>query len=278
MRNHDRPLPGSSDPLPVHQPWRTFAEPHRPTVSVIVPAMNEARNLPFVLPLIPAWVDEVILVDGRSTDQTVAVAQSLLPDIRVVSQTGRGKGNALRAGFAAATGDIIVMIDADGSTDPREIGAFVRQLRSGAEFVKGSRYMQGAGSKDISPLRSFGNSGITWAVRLLFGGRYSDIAYGYAGFWRALLPVLNLDSDGFEIETLMGIRALKAKLRVFEVHSMEHARISGESNLNELRDGWRIFKVILRERFLVPAPPQAHVKAVRTQLKRYWDGPLARSV
>ncbi|SMB79875.1 glycosyltransferase family 2 protein [Deinococcus hopiensis] len=254
------------------------SRPDRPTVSVIVPAMNEAKNLPFVLPFIPDWVDEVVLVDGHSKDDTVAVARALLPHIRVVVQPGKGKGDALRAGFSAATGDIIVMIDSDGSTDPREIGSFVRQLRSGAEFVKGSRYMQGAGSNDISHIRSWGNSGITWAVRVLFGGRYSDLCYGYAAFWRVLLPVLDLDSDGFEIETLMGIRALKAKLRIFEVHSMEHARIHGSSNLNAVRDGWRIFKLILRERFLRGSPNRRRVEQVRQSLARFWDGPFARGV
>lgn len=248
----------------------------RPTVTVIVPTLNEAMNLPYVLPAIPAWVDEIILVDGHSKDDTIAIARKLIPKLRVIVQPGKGKGNALRAGFAAATSDIIVMIDADGSTDPREIGSFVRRLRSGAEFVKGSRYMQGAGSKDISHLRNFGNSGITWAVRLLFGGRYTDLCYGYAAFWRGLVPVLNLDSDGFEIETLLGIRALQARLLIFEVHSMEHPRRYGTSNLNELSDGWRIFKVILRERFSVSRVDKTTLKAVRDRLESFWDEPEAQ--
>lgn len=226
----------------------------RPTVTVVVPALNEADNLPHVLPAIPGWVDEVILVDGHSRDGTVAVARRLLPGIRVITQPGRGKGNALRAGFAAATGDIVVMIDADGSTDPAEIGTFVRHLRAGADFVKGSRFLQGAGTDDISRIRGFGNACITRAVRLLFGGRYSDLCYGYNAFWRSVLPELDLDSDGFEIETLMGIRALKAGLRIVEVHSFERPRLHGTSNLHAARDGWRILRVILRERFSGKTP------------------------
>ncbi|BDP44351.1 dolichol-phosphate mannose synthase (plasmid) [Deinococcus aetherius] len=227
--------------------------------------MNEADNLPHVLPAIPAWVDEVILVDGHSTDGTVAVAYGLLPGIRVIPQPGRGKGNALRAGFAAATGDIVVMIDADGSTDPGEIGTFVRHLRAGADFVKGSRFLQGAGTDDISRIRGLGNACITWAVRTLFGGRYSDLCYGYNAFWRSVLPELDLDSDGFEIETLMGIRALRAGLRVVEVHSFEHPRLYGTSNLHAARDGWRIFKVILRERFFRRAPRRAPARSAHAQ-------------
>src|SRR4051794_10414522 len=104
-------------------------------VSVVIPAWNEAENLPHVLPRIPSWVHEVILVDGNSVDDTVAVARRLLPTIRIVTQKGRGKGNALSSGFAAATGEIIVMLDADGSTDPGEIPAFVGALLCGADFV-----------------------------------------------------------------------------------------------------------------------------------------------
>src|SRR4051794_20679839 len=96
-----------------------------PRVSVVVPALNEAENLPHVFATLPRWVDEVILVDGRSSDDTVAVARRLRPGLRVVTQRGRGKGDALASGFAACTGDIIVMIDADGSTDGREIIRFV---------------------------------------------------------------------------------------------------------------------------------------------------------
>src|SRR5205807_4120024 len=97
-------------------------------VSVVIPALNEAENLKLVLLRIPSWVDEVILVDGRSTDATVAVAQRAWPGIKVIHQEGRGKGNALREGFAAATGEMIVMLDADGSTDPAEIPFFVGAL------------------------------------------------------------------------------------------------------------------------------------------------------
>jgi len=220
-----------------------------PRVSVVIPAMNEAKNLPHVLPSIPAWVHEVLLVDGHSTDDTVAVARALLPDIRIIPQTGRGKGAALRSGFAAATGDIIVMLDADGSTNPAEIPAFVAALVCGADFVKGSRFLQGGGTSDMSIHRMLGNWGFTIATRVLFGGRFSDICYGYNAFWTRVLPQLNLDGDGFEIETMMNVRALKAGFKVAEVASFEADRIYGESNLHALRDGWRVLKTLLKERF-----------------------------
>ncbi len=221
-----------------------------PTVSVIIPTLNEAENLPFVLPRIPTWVDEVLLVDGRSTDKTIEVARALRPDIRVVLEHKPGKGAALRCGLEAASGDIVVLIDADGSNDPTEIHGFVGALLSGADFAKGTRFIQGAGSDDISLLRWFGNMSFTSIVRVFFGGAYTDLCYGYNAFWRKELYRLALDGDGFEIETIMNIRALRKGLRVAEVPSFEHPRIHGSSNLNTFRDGWRVLKAIFREAFL----------------------------
>jgi glycosyltransferase involved in cell wall biosynthesis len=218
-----------------------------PTVSVVVPAMNEAENLPHVFATLPQWIDEIVLVDGNSKDDTVAVARRLRPNVRVVTQTGKGKGDALAAGFAACTSDIIVMIDADGSTDGREIIQFVGALVTGADFVKGSRYATGGGSDDLTFNRKFGNKVLTALVNRMYGTSYSDLCYGYNAFWTRHLDVLNLDCDGFEVETLLNIRAAKAGLKVQEVPSHERCRIHGESNLHAIRDGIRVLKTIIRE-------------------------------
>jgi glycosyltransferase involved in cell wall biosynthesis len=227
-----------------------------PTVSVVVPAKNEARNLAHVFASIPAWVDEVVLVDGRSADDTVAEAQRLLPGIRIVAQQGRGKGDALRAGFEAAKSDIIVMIDADGSTDGAEITRFVAALLAGADYVKGSRFASGGGSDDITPLRALGNWVLSGLVNRLFGTRYTDLCYGYNAFWAWCLPALDIDCDGFEVETVMNIRAARAGFRVHEVPSHEHSRMYGLSNLHIVKDGWRIAKVIIRERMTRRTAPE----------------------
>lgn len=233
------------------------------SVSVVIPTLNEARNLPLVLPRIPSWVDEVVLVDGGSTDDTVEVARRLRPDVRVIVEERRGKGIALRCGFAEARGDIIVMLDADGSTDPGEIPFFVGALLAGADFVKGSRFMQGGGTDDMEMTRRIGNWGLTRMVRWAFGGSYSDLCYGYNAFWRYVLPLFETDGDGFEIETLMNIRVLSARLRVVELPSFESQRVHGDSNLHAVRDGLRILRVIVHERrfqrrrrnIFAPAPP-----------------------
>lgn len=218
-------------------------------VSVVIPTLNEAGNLPHVLPRIPAWVYEVVLVDGYSTDDTIAVARRLWPEIQIVMQEGKGKGAALRSGFAAATGDIIVMLDADGSTNPAEIPAFIGALLAGADFVKGSRFLQGGGTSDMTLFRRLGNLGFTWGVRLLFGGSFSDLCYGYNAFWRKVIHSLELDADGFEVETMMNVRALYTGLRVAEVPSFEADRVCGQSNLRTFPDGWRVLKTIISEWF-----------------------------
>ncbi len=218
------------------------------TVSVIIPALNEALNLPHVLPRIPAWVHEVILVPGHSTDDTVAVAQRLWPSIRIIGQQGRGKGAALVSGFAAATGDIIVMLDADGSMDPEEIPVYVAALVAGADFVKGSRFLPGGGTTDMEFYRKAGNWGLTLLVRVLFGGCYTDLCYGYNAFWRRILAQVTFDAPGFEIETQMNVRVLLHQLTVAEVPSFEVQRPNGVSNLRTVPDGWRVLKTILGER------------------------------
>jgi glycosyltransferase involved in cell wall biosynthesis len=223
------------------------------TVSVVIPALNEAENLPLVLPRIPTNIHEVILVDGHSVDGTVETARALLPNVRVVYQEGRGKGAALRSGFNAATGDVIVMLDADGSTDPAEIPAYVGALCAGADFAKGSRFLQGGGTADMPLHRQMGNQSFVKMVQLLFGGQYTDLCYGYNAFWRSVLPLLELDGDGFEIETMMNVRALRANLRIAEVPSFEAKRHYGEGRLRTIPDGWRVLKTIFNERFGKPS-------------------------
>lgn len=219
-----------------------------PPVSVVIPAMNEAENLPYVFKTLPDWIHEVVLVDGNSTDDTVNVARELWPDVKVVKQAGKGKGDALISGFAACTGDIIVMVDADGSADGQEIVSYVSALVGGADFAKGSRFANGGGTDDMTLVRKLGNRVLCGIVNAKFGARYTDLCYGYNAFWRHCLDSITLDCTGFEIETLMNIRVVKAGLRVQEVPSYEYLRIHGVSNLSAVRDGLRVLKVILQEK------------------------------
>jgi glycosyltransferase involved in cell wall biosynthesis len=226
-----------------------LADHHRlPRVSVVIPAKNEARNLSHVFATIPSWVDEIVFVDGHSVDDSIAEAERICPGVKIVTQTGWGKGNALRCGFEACSGEIIVMMDADGSTDGAEIGRFVGALMTGADFAKGSRFASGGSSDDITFERHLGNRILSTLVNVLFGTRYTDLCYGYNAFWAQHLPKLELDCDGFEVETVMNVRAAQAGLRIQEIPSHEHSRLHGMSNLHVARDGWRIMRVIVKER------------------------------
>lgn len=244
---HDQSMQGPDRPG-----WRVYcaetdARQQRPlTVSVVIPAMNEARNLPAVLLQIPEESTDVVIVDGCSSDNTLDVVRELCPRATVVEQKARGKGAALAAGFAAAKGDIIVMIDADGSMSPREFPAFVDTLVRGADFAKGSRNLREGGSADLTFLRNLGNRFLGAVFNALHGTAHTDLCYGYMAFWRTSLPALMPDTPGFEVETWMNIRAAEAGLKVSEVPSYEGRRVYGESNLHPVRDGLRVLRTLLR--------------------------------
>lgn len=249
--------------LAVHHPADVLPvpgtlDPNGPRVTVVIPTKNEAGNLPWVFERLPAGLAEVVVVDAQSTDGTVELARSLRDDVVVIQQTRRGKGNALACAFEVATGDILVMLDADGSAHPAEILRFVRALEDGADFAKGSRFLDGlGGSADITRIRRWGNAVLSRLVNHLFGTGFTDLCYGYNAFWAHCLPYLDLPSvtgeepvagDGFEIETLINVRVAQSPLVVTEVASYESSRLHGVSNLNALRDGWRVLRVILAER------------------------------
>ena len=267
-------LPAVRETGILHRPYRDadrFALPAltRPTVSVVIPAMNEAENLRYVLTRMPRGLHEVVLVDGDSVDGTIDVAMALSPGVKVVRQTAPGKGNALTTGFRACTGDIIVTMDADGSADPAEIPAFVSALLAGADFAKGSRFLHGGGSSDITRLRSAGNSVLNRIVNTWYGTRYTDLCYGYNAFWARHVDVLDIDCPGFEVETLMLIRAAKAGLEIREVASFESTRIHGASNLHAVRDGLRVVRTIWSEHY---AKHRRLIRRKQTDWHAAWDG------
>lgn len=233
---------------PISTANRIAGPPTPPTVSVVIPTLNEAENIGDVLSRLPGWIDQVIVVDGHSTDGTPEAVRAICPDAEILTQSGKGKGNALAMGFAAARGDIIVMLDADGSTDPGEIPRFVAALRTGADFAKGTRFVTGGGSSDFTLLRKLGNKVLGFLVNRLWDVSFSDLCYGYIAFWRHCLPSLHVDVPGFEVETLLNIKAARAGLTIVEVPSFEANRLSGISNLNARRDGIRVLRTIAAER------------------------------
>jgi glycosyltransferase involved in cell wall biosynthesis len=244
-RRHPAASPQPVQQLPQPGQLQRSRRPANPTVSVVVPTLNEARNLPYALRRLPECVTEVVVVDGRSVDDTVDVARHLRADVRVVREQRKGKGAALQCGFAAARGDIIVMLDADGSADAGEIECFVDVLMAGADFAKGSRFLPGGGSEDLTAIRQLGNRCLTGVVNLICQTRYTDLCYGYNAFWRDCLEFIHIEVDGFEIETRLNMVVACSGLAVVEVPSREFCRVHGHSNLHAIRDGLRVLGAIV---------------------------------
>jgi len=218
-----------------------------PKTSVIICTLNEEQNIPHVLPKVPEWVDELLLVDGHSTDKTVEVAKKLRPDIRILYQPGKGKGDAMKYGIQQAIGDIIVTLDADGTTEPEEMPKFIKPLLNGFDFAKGSRFLNRRPMR-MPWHRLFGNRVLVNETNLIFGTRYTDLCSGYNAFWKKAWERINFP-DEFGYEPLITLRARKAGLKIIEIPCSDKGRVSGSSKLPNWRQGWGAFKAILKERF-----------------------------
>jgi len=217
---------------------------------IIIPTLNEEENIAKVIQdLGQMGYCDILIVDARSTDNTAEIAQKL--GVNVIFQTGNGKGNALREAFTNrfVDGDMIVIMDADGSMSPKEIPLFKKALDSGADLVKGSRFLGNGHSKDLTLFRKIGNHFLLFLVNLLHSTDYSDLCYGFAAFNKNAIEKLHplLKSKNFEFETEVFIKAKKLGLKVVEIPSVEQQRKKGKSNLNVAKDGFRILRTIVLE-------------------------------
>ena len=233
-------------------PKKNFGVARSPnlTVGIAIPTKNEEKNIKRVLNrLLDFGYYNLLVIDGVSKDETLKVAME--NGAKIILQDGIGKGHAIRQVFNNRYLDVeaLVLMDADGSMSAKEVPRFIEALQNGFDIVKGSRFVRGGGSDDITLLRKIGNSLFTGSVNLLFLTRYTDLCYGFAAFnrkaIRKLAPVL--ESNGFEIETEIFIKAKKLGLKVVEVPSFEYQRENGQSNLNTYKDGLKILKTIMRE-------------------------------
>ncbi len=221
-----------------------FTRVEYPKVSVVICALNEEKNLPRVLPNIPSWVEEIILVDGHSTDQTVEIAKKLLPNVRILTQPNKGKGNAFKYGVLAAKNEIIVTFDADGTYLSEEISQFVTVLMAGYDFAKGSRFV-GLKPDCMTRRRQIGNKILVWESNFLFGTKYTDICSGYYAFPKKVFNDANICSEGFELEQELFIKIAKMNLKVAEVPHSYRDRMYGSSKTMDFRQGFKDFMWIL---------------------------------
>jgi glycosyltransferase involved in cell wall biosynthesis len=221
-------------------------------VGIVIPALNEEKNITEVLSKLNLLgFENILVIDGKSTDNTVDVAAK--EGAKVVLQIGKGKGNAIRQVLSNAYLDVdaIVIMDADGSMDPAEIPSFIEALNSGADVVKGSRFLKGGNTYDMDEFRRLGNSLLMFVLNFLWSANFTDLCYGYAAFNKRAVEKLGpvLESDGFQIETEIFIKTLDLGLVLKEVPSVEYARVNGNSNLHAFRDGFKILVRIIQEFF-----------------------------
>ncbi len=222
-----------------------------PKTTVIIPTLNEENNIKIIInELQRLGYSNILVIDGNSDDATVEVAKSL--DVNVLNQDGKGKGSALRQAFTyGALGDWVIMMDADGSMDPKEIPVLLSLLRNGADVAKASRFMKGGHSDDMTFIRRLGNRFFVFLVNRMLKAKYTDLCYGYAAFTKEALQKLtpHLKSTSFEIETEIFMKAKILGLNIEETPSIELCRINGKTNLSAARDGFKILQTILRESY-----------------------------
>jgi len=218
-------------------------------ISLIIPCRNEAQNLELLLPAVTGLAEEVLIVDGNSTDHTRQLAEKY--GVGFILDDGRGKGAAVRLGIERASRNVIVLMDADMSHDPRDILALAKPiLDDQADLVLGSR-MHGGSDEFVATtnevVRLFGNIGLTWLINLRCGSKLSDSQNGFRAARTSLLRSLRLTSRKHTIELEMIMRALRAGVRVIEVAAHESARRFGTSQLSVWKQGWLFFLIYVRE-------------------------------
>ena len=214
-------------------------------ISVVIPCYNEEHGIREVLARLPREVDEVVVVDNHCTDRTAAVAASL--GARVVVQTLRGYGAAYKAGLPAATGDLIVTMDGDGSYPPEEIPKLVETLVANRwDFLSACRFPL-SDRRAMGFTNRLGNGILTAATALLFAHAIRDSQSGMWVFRRASLARLRLTSDGMSFSEEIKLEALLNHLRFGELHIPYGTRI-GTVKLQKWRDGMSNLLFLVRKR------------------------------
>lgn len=220
-------------------------------ISLIIPCRNEARNLEILLPQLKDIAEELIIVDGHSTDNTRSLVAQY--PVRYVLDNRKGKGDGIRVGIGCATKEVCVFMDADLSHSPEDIPKMVEPiLKDKADMVVGSR-MRGGGDEFIATtvmlIRLFGNMGLTWLINIRCKSELSDSQNGFRAARTSLLKSLDLISNKHTIELEMIMRALRSGARVVEVATHEYARRFGDTSLLLIEQGLLFLLVYVRECF-----------------------------
>ena len=213
-------------------------------VSVVIATLKEAGCIERVIKEIPEdAVDEIVVVDAHSPDGTAEIAGKL--GCRVIMQKGKGYGLGFRQGIENAAGDVVVLMDGDGSHNPGDIRKLIDKINEGYDCVFASRYTQESHSEDDTIVRSFGNWLITGMVNILFNFKTSDSLFLFTAFRKDVFSKVDFGYDGFEFCSEFLIKIFTGNNKVCEIPSVERKRYSGRSKVRALIHGYKIIKSIL---------------------------------
>ena len=216
------------------------------SIAMVVPTLNEIDGMKKIMPQINrSWIDEIIIVDGGSTDGTIEESQKL--GFKIVHQTSRGVGDAYRLGIEATNCDYILFFSPDGNHEIKDIPILINKIKSGYEIVHINRFGKTSKSEDPGLITGFGNRMFTFLVNVFFGGHFGDCLDGFKIVKRNTILELKLDAKRENYEQQICIRAAKLGIRIFEVDGNEPKRIGGERKMSPLYTGYQLSRQILRE-------------------------------
>jgi glycosyltransferase involved in cell wall biosynthesis len=221
--------------------------------TLLIPARNEIEGMKVILPQIKKdWVDEIIVVDGKSTDGSFEYAKSL--GITVIRQKSRGITEAYWEALEAARGDVVIPFSPDGNSVPERIPELVQKMREGYDMVIASRYFDGAKSQDDTSFTAFGNWMFTQMINICFGGKYTDALVMFRAWKRELLDQFGMRADSWDvlwggIEPELAIQCAKRKLKVAEIAGDEPERIGTGRKVNLWRGGLGILILVIKGLF-----------------------------
>lgn len=221
----------------------------RMSVTLIAATLNELEAAKVVLPRIDrSWVDEIIVVDGGSTDGTVEFCTS--QGYIVFRQKEPGYGSAMKEAAERAKGEFIIEFPPDGNSLPEKVPDVIKKLNEGYDFVIASRYAPGARSDDDDIVTAIGNWGFTFVTNLLFWSSYTDVLVGFRGYRKSAYEKLDMTATGLDWSIQMPIQFRKKRMRVADVPAIEPKRIGGVRKMRPFRTGVRILKTLIKERLV----------------------------
>ena len=214
--------------------------------TIFVLTLDEIDGVSSIMPKVKKeWADQIVLVDGGSTDGTIEKAKELGFD--VIHQKNKGEGNACRVGTDATESDFVMFFSPDGNDVPTDIPKLIQKTKEGFDVVHISRFGKESISEDANWLERFGNNMFTFLVNSFFGGTYTDALNGFRIIKRKLWDELKTDAQFLNIEQQTCIRLAKRKIPIYEIEGMEPKRIGGERKMRPLTTGAQLSYQIIKE-------------------------------